>query len=90
MDTELEDLHGALASHGLRAHWHRAGDGGSCPEGEVCIRDGDGFTAVVTSAARSHTVYVDPMTAWGVVSGMPEDAAADEVWAELGAIDHGQ
>lgn len=90
MDTELEDLHGALSKRGLSAHWHPAGDQGECAAGEVCIRDGDGFTGVVTSPDKSRTVFVDPMTAWGVIEGLGDSAGPDEVWAELDSIDHGQ
>lgn len=91
MDSELEDLCSAFTKRSLPAHWHPAqGPGGACVDGEVCISDGDGFTAVVRAPDRGSTLYVDPMTAWGVVEDAPEDASLDALWAELESIDHGE
>jgi hypothetical protein len=90
MDSELEDLHSAIVGSGVKAHWHKSGGDGSCADGELCIREGEGFTAVVASADRSKKVFVDPMTAWGVIDGLDADAGDDAVWSELESIDHGQ
>ena len=86
---ELEQLQEVLESRGVSAHVHAA-DPGDCAAPGLCLQPGDGFTAIVVSADGGSRLYVDPMTAWGVVDALAEDVDAGRVWAELAEIDHGQ
>jgi hypothetical protein len=77
---------------GVPGHVHGTGTPGElCPQGEVCIsEDQEGpFTALVKTPDRAGEVHVDVMTAFGVLSNLPDDAGFDPVWAELVDIDHG-
>ena len=86
---ELEQLQEVLESRGVSAHVHAA-DPGSCNEPGLCLQPGEGFTAVIVAADGGSRLYVDPMTAWGVVDALSEGVDVDSVWAELAEIDHGQ
>jgi hypothetical protein len=43
----------------------------------------------VKAPGRDREVHVDVMTAYGVLSNLPDDAGVDPMWAELVDIDRG-
>lgn len=90
MTTEIETLRDEILRLGVGAHAHGIGEQASCGSGEMCISESDQVTARIVHRDGTQTVYVDPMTAYGVLMGMDADAGEEGVWAELVDIDHGE
>ncbi len=89
---ELDDLLSQVRRLGVPGHVHGTGTAEEqCPLGEACIgADGEEpFTALVRAPDRRGEVHVDVMTAFGVLSDLPDDAGFDPMWKELVDIDHG-
>lgn len=87
--SELEDLHGEFVRLGVLSHVHAGEPGQNCPCTEVCLREEEPFSTVVTAPEGRGEVHVDTMTAYGVLAGLPEDAGFDVAWRELLSIDRG-
>jgi len=87
--SELTDLLEQVQRVGVAGHVHeRAGDA-ACPSDEACISEDEPFIALVKAPGRDGEVHVDVMTAYGVLSTLPDGAGLDAAWAELADIDHG-
>jgi hypothetical protein len=90
MTTEVETLRDELGRLSVSAHVHISGQPQfACPPGEVCISEEDQTTALVLSPSGDRKVHIDPMTAYGVLCGLPDGAGSERVWQELIEIDHG-
>jgi len=88
--SELDDLLGQVQRLGVPGHVHGGGAPEEpCPPEEVCISEEELFSALVRAPGRAGDVHVDVMTAFGVLSGLPDDAGFDPMWAELVDIDRG-
>ena len=88
--SELDDLLGQVQRLGVQGHVHGGGAADeSCPPEEVCISEEDSFSALVKAPGRAGEVHVDVMTAFGVLSNLPDDAGFYPMWAELMDIDRG-
>lgn len=91
MITETETLRDELARLGLVAHAHVGGSpAGTCAADGLCLSEKDQATTLVITPDRDRQVYVDPMTAYGILSALVPPAALDQVWEELVDIDHGE
>jgi hypothetical protein len=87
--SELDDLMAQTKRLGVASHVHGRAADEPCPLGELCIREAEPFSALVKSPDRAEAVDVDVMTAFGVLSILPDDAGLDPTWAELQDIDRG-
>jgi len=88
--SELDELLVQVQRTGVPGHVH--GDGvvdGSCPTEEVCISEEEAFAALIKAPNRNGEVHVDTMTAFGVLSNVPDGAGLEPMWAELVDIDRG-
>jgi len=86
--SELDDLLEQVQRIGVAGHVHEgAPDQGACGPDEVCISQPEPFTAIVRSPGRDAEVEVDAMTAYGVLSNLPDGAGLEPMWAELTDID---
>ena len=87
---ELDDLLSQVQRLGVPGHMHAQGAADEpCPPDEVCISEDEMFSALVKAPGRDREVHVDVMTAYGVLSNLPDDAGVDPMWAELADIDRG-
>jgi len=88
--SELDDVAAQLVRLGVPSHAHDD-DAPSprCPPGEACISEEEAFAARITLPGGDREAHVDTMTAYGVLSALPDGAGLDAVWAELADIDRG-
>ena len=86
--SELTDLQAQMERLGVSAHVHEHA-GGPCDAKEACISEEEPFTSLVKAPARTSEVHVDTMTAFGVLSCLPDGAGFDAAWKELVDVDRG-
>jgi hypothetical protein len=88
--SELDDLLTQVQRLGVAGHVH--GDGVAeqpCPRSGICISEDEVFSALVEAPGRDREVHVDVMTAFGVLSNLPDGAGEEPLWRELADIDRG-
>jgi hypothetical protein len=86
--SELMDLRAQMERLGVSAHVHEPA-GGPCAATETCITEEEPFSSLVKAPSRTSEVHVDTMTAFGVLSCLPDGAGFDATWKELVDIDRG-
>jgi len=87
--SELDDLLSQFMRLGVPGHVHSGDPAPPCPADEACVSEEEPFSAVVRAPGRSREVHVDTMTAFGVLSVLPDNVGLEAAWAELVAIDRG-
>jgi len=87
--SELDDLLCQVQRLGVAGHVHPGAVGPPCPRDEVCISEDEVFSALVKAPGHDREVHVDVMTAFGVLSNLPDAAGAEPLWVELVDIDRG-
>ena len=89
--SDMTDLLDQVERLGVAGHVHSDPKSDeACPPEEICIREAYEFTAKVGAPGRTADVYVDSMTAFGVLGDLPDNAGPEPLWAALEEIDRGE
>ena len=88
--SELDELLSQVQRMGVPGHVHGEGAADeSCPTDEVCLSEEEAFTALVKAPNGVSEVRMDTMTAFGVLSNLPDKAGLEPMWSELVDIHRG-